>query len=79
MRVETGGESAAVDIESLEDIEDRGGGNTTVVRPANDIEVFLAGFQTVEDAVEEKGVFDEGALQKAEVAAVEFDPEAFSL
>ena len=45
----------------------------------DDVEVFLAGFEAIENAVEEKGVVVELSLEEAEVAAVEFDPEAFAL
>ena len=79
LRVEAVGEAAAVDVEGFEDLQDRVDRDAPVVRPADDVEVFLAGLEAVEDAVEEEGVVVELALEQAEVAAVEFDPEAFAL
>ena len=79
LRVEAVGESAAVDVEGFEDSQDGINGHSPVLRPADDVEVFLAGFEAVEDAVEEEGVFVELALEQSEIAAVEFDPEAFAL
>ena len=49
------------------------------LRRTDYVEVFLTCFETVEDAIEKKGVFDKLALEKSEIAAVEFDPEAFAL
>src|SRR5205823_10679693 len=65
--------------EGLEDLEHGLQGDVPVLRPADDVEVFLAGFEAVEDAVEEEGVVVELVLEEAEVAAVEFNPEAFAL
>src|SRR6266511_4663662 len=76
---EAGGEAAAIDVEGFKDFEDRFDWNTPVVSPVDDVEVFLALFEAVEDAVEEDGLFVKAAQQEAEVAAVEFDPEAFAL
>src|SRR5262249_45711255 len=47
--------------------------------PDDDMQVFLAGFETIEDTVEEEGVVDELSLEEAKIAAVEFDPKAFAL
>src|SRR5665213_4472048 len=79
LRIETGGEATAVDVEGFEDFQDRINGHPPSLRPTDYIEVFLAGFEPVEDAVEEKGVFDKFALEQSEVAAVEFDPKSFAL
>src|SRR5262245_7362807 len=73
------GQAAAVDVEGLEDFQDRIDGDAPLVGPDNDVEVFLAFLETVEDAVQEKGFVNKAALQQAEVPAVEFDPEALPL
>ena len=78
-RVEAVRQSAAVDIESFENFADRGERDAPVQGPQEDIEVFLSGFETIEDAVEKEGLILEAALQEAEVAAVELDPEAGAL
>ena len=49
------------------------------VGPADDVEVFLAGFEPVEDGVEQVVLVLELRLQQAEVTAVELDPESFPL
>ena len=71
--VELAGEAAAVDVEGFEDLEDQAGFNLPVEGPEDDVEVFLACFEPVEDAVEEKGVLVKLTLEQAEVAAVELD------
>src|SRR5262249_49178968 len=68
-----------VDVEGLEDVQDGLGRDTPLLGPDDDVEVFLAFFEPVEDAVEQEGVVVEAALEEAEVAAVEFDPEAPAL
>ena len=79
LRIEAGGESAAIDVEGFEDFQDGIDGHSPALRPTDYVEVFLACFESVEDAVEEKCVFDKLTLEKSEVAAVEFDPESFAL
>ena len=79
MRVEAVSKAAAVDVEGFEDLQDGVDGDAPGVGPADDVEIFLAGFEAVEDAVEEEGVVVELALEQAEVAAVQLDPEAFAL
>src|SRR5215212_6807621 len=73
------GEPAAVDVECFEDVADGCEGNAPVEAPENDIEVFLAGFETIENAIEKKCLIREATLQEAEVAAVELDPELLAL
>src|SRR6516165_9501788 len=73
------GQPARVDVERFEDLHDGFGGDAPVDGPDDDVEVFLAGFESIEDAVEEKGVVVEASLEEAEVAAVEFNPEAVAL
>jgi hypothetical protein len=79
LRVEASGEATAVDVEGFEDFQDRINGHSPTLRPTDYVEIFLAGFESVKNAVEEKGVFDKLALEESEVAAVEFDPESFAL
>src|SRR5437764_154509 len=40
---------------------------------------FLVGFEAIENAIEKEGSFVEASLEQAEIAAVEFDPEARAL
>src|SRR3954470_16319759 len=79
LRVEAVSQASAVDVEGFEDLQHRLDGDGPGLGPADDVEVFLAGFEAVEDAVQEEGVVDELALQQPEVAAVEFNPEALAL
>ncbi len=53
LRIEAVCKPAAVDVEGFEDLEDRIQGNSPGVRPADDVEVFLSCFESIEDAVEE--------------------------
>src|SRR5262249_4578886 len=70
------GETAAVDVQGAEDVEDRIERDVPIDRPQDDLEVLLAVLEAVEDAVEEQGVVAELTQQHAEVAAVQLDPEA---
>src|SRR5437870_5442888 len=72
-------QATAVDIECFEDLQDRLGRDAPVVTPTDDVEVFLAGFQAIEDAIEQEGFIMELALKQAEVAADQFHPKAFAL
>jgi hypothetical protein len=72
-------ESAAVDVERFENLDERVGIDAPIECPADDIEVFLSGFDAIENAVEKEGVIVEGTLQEAKVATVEFDPETPAL
>ena len=58
---------------------DGGQRDVPVQGPEEDIEVFLSGSEAIEYAIEEEGLFLEAALEQAEVAAVELDPEAGAL
>src|SRR5437588_5812704 len=73
------GESAAVDVEGSQDAQDGFDRQLPLDRPEDDLQVFLTGLEAVEDAVQENDVVPEFALQQAEVAAVEFDPELLAL
>src|ERR1700677_2408021 len=70
---------AAVDVERLEDLADGFERNAKVERPDDDVEIFLTGFETIENSIEKKRLILKASLQKAEVAAVEFEPEFFAL
>src|ERR1043166_1150319 len=72
-------DAAAVDVEGGEDFDHVGHGDLPVDCPEDDLQVFLAGFEAVEDAVEEEGFVLEALLEEAEVTAVQLDPEAFAL
>src|SRR5438094_659959 len=73
------GQAAAVDVEGGEDFANGCGGDPPIETPLDDIEVFLAGFEAIENTIEKEGVIDEAALKKAEVTAVKLDPEARAL
>src|SRR5690348_494649 len=77
--VEAVSEAAAVDVEGFEDLQDGFDRDAPGLGPADDVEVFLAGVEAVEEAIEQKAVVVEFFLQKSEVTAVEFNPEAFTL
>jgi hypothetical protein len=79
MWIEAMCQPAAVDIESFEDLQNGLRLDAPVLGPDNDVEVFLAGFQAIENAIKQNGVVVELTLEEAEVAAVEFHPEAFTL
>ena len=72
-------EAAAVDVEGLEDLANGLERNAPVVGPDDDVEIFLAGFETIENSIEKKGFVLKASLQQTEVAAVEFEPEVWSL
>ncbi len=55
------GKSAAIDVEGFEDLQERLNRYSPVVGPTDDVEVFLAGFDAIEDAVEQKGVVVKGS------------------
>ena len=65
-RVEAVRQAAAVDIESFENFADRGERDAPVQGPQEDIEVFLSGFETIEDAVADDSVLD--SLPRAAIA-----------
>ena len=74
MGIEAMSEAAAVDVEGCEDLSNRPRRDAPVEAPLDDVEVFLAGFEAIENAIEEEGVVVKASLEKAEVAAVEVDP-----
>src|SRR2546429_9909135 len=77
--VEAMSEAPAVDVESGENIDDRLRFQAPVMGPAENVEIFLARLEPVENAVEEKGVIDEAFLQQTKVTAIQLDPELLAL
>ena len=69
----------AVDVQRFEDFQHGTHGNGPVQGPEDDIEIFLSGFEAIENAIEEKGVVVEASLEEAEVTAIQLDPEAFAV
>jgi len=65
--VEAVDEAFAVDVELLEDVDDVVEIDVPVDGPDDDVQVFLAGFEAIDDAVEQEGVILEGTLEEAEV------------
>ena len=78
-RIEAVCQPPAVDVQRFEDFQHGTHGNGPVQGPEDDIEIFLSGFEAIENAIEEKGVVVEASLEEAEVTAVQLDPEAFAL
>ena len=76
--IEAGYQTATVNVEGFEDLQDGVTGNSPV-HAHTIISCFLCLFEAVEDAIEKEGVIVEVLLQDTEVTAVEFDPEAFTL
>src|SRR5262249_17244931 len=70
------GQAAAIDVEGLENLADLQKRQAPVQGPQNDVQVFLTGFETIENAIEQEGVVVKAAKEQTEVAAVEFHPEA---
>src|SRR5262249_54624524 len=68
-----------IDVQSLQDVEDRFDRDAPVGRPEQDLQVFLADFDAIEDTVEEKCVTGELFEEEAEIAAIEFHPESPAL
>src|SRR5947209_16218292 len=72
-------QAAAIDVESLEDIEDLLNGDFPVEGPQNHIEVFLAGLEAIQDAVQEELTILKPMLEQPKIAPVQFHPEALAL
>ena len=72
-------EAAAVDVECFEDFVDVIRRNARGNRPEDYVKVFLAGLELIEDRVEEISAGNEFALEEAEIAAIEFNPEVLAL
>jgi hypothetical protein len=70
LRIEAVCEAAAVDVKSFENLKDESSGDAPIESPANDVEVFLSRFESVEDAVEEEVLVLKLMLEEPEVAAV---------
>ena len=49
------------------------------LRRADDVEVFLAGFESIKDAIKEEGIVVKFRWQQSEVPAIQLNPEAFAL
>jgi len=71
--------AAAVDIEGFKDFEHVVHGNSPIERPQDDVKVFLARLETIDDAVEEQGFVVEPAEKDAVVPAIELDPKSSAL
>jgi hypothetical protein len=71
--------AAAINVECFEDLVNGIGRDSAGDRPEDHVEVFFTRLELIEDRVEEISAGDELALKKAKVAAIEFDPEVFTL
>jgi hypothetical protein len=72
-------QSPAIDIQGFEDLHDRFYRKCIAAGPVDDVEIFFAGLEAIQNGIEEMLLVLEFALEESEVAAVEFDPEAFAL
>ena len=79
MRVEAVDHSAAVDVEGFEDLQDGIDGNAVGFGPRNYGQIFVAALEFVDDRFEQVALILKLMLQKSEIAAIEFRPEAFAL
>src|SRR5438132_11663961 len=77
--VEAMAEATAVDVECGENVEYIGDGKVAIDRPKNDVQVFLAGFQAVQNVIQKKRLALKSQLQETEVATVQFDPVSLAL
>ncbi len=50
------GEASAIDVERFEDLQDGFGIDAPIVRPTDDVQVFLTGCEAIENAIEEEGI-----------------------
>ena len=71
-------ESAAIDVEHFEYPNELLTTNAEIVSPAYDVEIFLSGFDAIENSIKKKWVTVEGVLQEAKIALVQFHPESFA-
>ena len=79
MRVEAVDHSATVDVEGFEDLQDGVDGYAVGFGPRDYGQIFVAALEFVDDRFEQVALVLKLVLQKAEVAAIEFRPEAFAL
>src|SRR5207249_11609841 len=77
--VESVCQSPAVDVQIFQDLQHRSYGQTPVHSPEDDIEIFLSGFETIENAIEKKGVVVRLAVRQAEISSIKLDPKTFAL
>jgi hypothetical protein len=68
--VESVNEASAVDIKRFENLNHGFEVLIGLLRPGDDIQVFFAVFQSLNDVVQQFVVFSEVALQKAKIATV---------
>jgi hypothetical protein len=71
--------AAAVDVERLKDVKDGLYVDAPVEGPLDDIEVFLTGFEAIENSIQEEGVIVELSFEEAEIASVQLNPKASAL
>ena len=79
MRVEAVDHSAAVDVEGFEDLQDGVDRYAVGFGPGDDGQIFIAALEFVDDRFEQVALVLKLMLKQAEVASVEFRPEAFAL
>jgi len=70
---------SAIHVQGFEDFVNGFGRDSSANGPEDNVQVFLAGLELIEDVVEECVLFDELALQQTEVTLIEFHPEDLPL
>lgn len=71
--------SAAIHVECGEDIVNRIDRDVGSDSPEQNVQVFLAGLELIEDRIEEFFAVVEFTLKESEIAAIKFDPELLAL
>src|SRR5579883_677425 len=72
-------EPAAIDVEGFEDFVDRIGRNVIGDCPVENVQIFFAGGELIQNQIEQFPLCLELLLEKTEVATVQFDPETLAL
>src|SRR5262249_26637595 len=79
LRIEAMCEASAVDVQGFEDLQDGLDRDVPLKGPVDDVKVFLARLDTIEDSIEQQRVIVKLPQEEAEIAAVQLDPEPLAL
>jgi hypothetical protein len=72
-------QAAAVDVKGLEDIKNLLDGDVPVKGPEDHVEVFLTGFESIEDSVQQELTILKAMLKEPKITPVQLDPESLAL
>jgi hypothetical protein len=64
------GQATAIDVEGFKNLQDGFRRNAPRMGPADDIEVFLTGLESIQDSVEQQRVIVEFSLEESKITAV---------